>query len=483
MKFNPLTCIDFYKAGHRQQYPAGTNFVYSNFTPRSDKLALKSSIYDGNIVFFGLQYFIKSFLIDSWNEQFFNKPKEEVVSKYKRRMDNALGKGAIPVDHIEALHDLGYLPIEIKALPENSIVPMKIPVLTIHNTLPDFFWLTNYLESVMSCSLWKACTSATTARQYRMILDNYAKETGNEGFVDFQAHDFSFRGMSGIEDAALSGAAHLLYFKGTDTVPAIDLLEEYYNANSDNELVGCSVPATEHSVMCMGEKEHEIDTFRRLITEIYPKGIVSIVSDTWDLWKVLNEYAPALKTEIEAREGKVVFRPDSGNPVDIICGDNNASGEAFKGCLQLLWEHFGGAINEKGYKELNPKVGLIYGDSITLKRCEDILYRMKEMGFASTNIVFGVGSFTYQHCTRDNFGFAMKATYGEVSGIGREIYKDPVTDSGIKKSARGLLRVYKSLDGEFCLEDRESSYGGGFLETVFINGQLLIDYKLSDLRK
>jgi len=485
MNINPLTCIDFYKADHRRQYPEGTTMVFSNFTPRSDKLAKKSSMYDGKIVFFGLQYFIKSFLIESWNKEFFQKPKEEVIAKYKRRLDNALGADAVPVEHMEALHDLGYLPLLIRALPEGEAINIKVPLFTINNTHPDFFWLTNYLESVMSNMLWKPITSATTARQYRMILDKFAEETGaDKGFIDFQAHDFSFRGMSGIEDACMSAAGHLLFFKGTDTVPAIDLLEDYYGADSDKELVGCSVPATEHSVMCMGSKDDEIGTFKRLITETYPNGIVSIVSDTWDLWKVLDEYAPALKEEIEARDGKVVFRPDSGNPADIICGDVNFVYQTSQrmGCLNLLWKHFGGTVNNKGYKVLNPKVGLIYGDSITLERAEDILQRMKDMGFASSNIVFGVGSYTYQYVTRDTFGFAMKATYGVVNGEPREIFKDPITDSGIKKSAKGLVQVHKQ-DGEYTVTDSHKSTTGCVMKDVFKNGELVKEYTLAEIRE
>lgn len=491
MKINPLTCIDFYKSGHRKQYPDGTNLVYSNFTPRSDRLAKKGIMYDGKIVFFGLQYFIKSFLIDTFNNEFFLKPKQEVVARYKRRLDNALGKDSVAIDHIEALHDLGYLPLEIRALPEGSLVPIKCPVLTIHNTLPEFFWLTNYLESVMSCMLWQPTTSATTARQYRLLLDKYADETGGDKFfVNFQAHDFSFRGMSGIESAALSGAGHAIFFNGSDTVPAIDLLEDYYGANSDNELILCSVPATEHSVMCMGSKESEIETFRRLVTELYPAGIVSIVSDTWDLWKVLDEYAPALKAEIEARDGKVVFRPDSGNPVDIICGEllpkdvSNIDFNApkYRGCLKILWDNFGGSTNDEGYKVLNPKVGLIYGDSITLERAEEILRRMKEMGFCSSNIVFGVGSFTYQYNTRDSYGFAMKATYGEVNYIPHAIFKDPVTDSGTKKSAKGLLSIIKD-NGEFIYKDGQSDiHAESELKTIFRDGKLLIDLTLQQIK-
>ena len=262
--YNPLTAIDFYKADHKRQYPKGTTKVYSNFTARSDSRAnVIMDRFDGKIVFFGLQYFNIEFLQNAWNRNFFQKPKEQVVAGYKRRMDTSLGKDSIPVDHIEELHDLGYLPLIIKALPEGTRVPIKTPVLTITNTHPNFFWLVNYIESIMSNMLWKPCTSATTAYEYKKLLNEYSILTGvGTDFVQFQAHDFSFRGMSGIEDAALSGAAHLLSFVGTDTVPAIDLLERYYGANAENELIGCSVPATEHSVMCMGSKESEIQRGR-----------------------------------------------------------------------------------------------------------------------------------------------------------------------------------------------------------------------------
>ena len=487
MKLNPLTAIDFYKADHRRQYPEGTTLVYSNFTPRSDKLCtIPASIYDGTVTFFGLQFFIKDFLIDAWNSEFFSKPKDEVVRKYKRRMDTSLGAGAIPVEHIEALHDLGYLPICIKALPEGTRTHIKVPVMVIYNTHPDFFWLTNYLETILSCYLWKPMTSATVAHHYRLLLDRYAEETGaDKGFVQFQAHDFSFRGMSGPEDAAISGAAHLCSFVGTDTVAAIDLVEDYYNGDAEKELIGCSVPATEHSVMCMGTCEGEIETFRRLIIRLYPAGIVSIVSDTWDFWQVITKFAAELKAEILARNGKVVFRPDSGDPVKIICGDLDAPADspAFKGAVECLWDIFGGTTTEKGFKVLDSHVGLIYGDSITLTRAEAILAGLKAKGFASSNVVFGIGSYTYQYATRDTFGFAVKSTYGEVRGVGREIYKDPKTDSGVKKSARGLLKV-TNFDGVYCLVDRQQGIDEAdcCLRPVFRDGKLLVDDSIAAIR-
>lgn len=488
MRLNPLTGIDFYKADHRRQYPEGTQLVYSNFTPRADKLCLLDrAVYKNEVTFFGLQYFIKEYLIDVWNKGFFQLSEREIVEIYQRRMDNALGKGAIPVEHIKALHNLGYLPLKIKALPEGAQVPIKVPCLTIWNTKPEFFWLTNYLESVMSCYLWKATTSATTARAYRKMMTKFAIETGAPlDFIDFQGHDFSFRGMSGHEDAMLSGGAHLTSFKGTDTVWAIDFLEKYYNANSDKELVGCSVPATEHSVMCMGGQEDELGTFTRLITELYPTGIVSIVSDTWDFWQVINSYAIQLKNVIMKREGKVVFRPDSGNPVKIICGDNDAHPNSYEhiGAVQCLWNTFGGTINKEGFKMLDPHVGLIYGDSITPARAWAIMEGLKAKGFASSNIVFGIGSYTYEYVTRDTFGFAVKSTAGMINGEKKEIFKDPITDDGIKKSAKGFVKITME-GGKYKLNDQQPSGDekGDLMVTVFEDGKLLVDHTLADIRK
>lgn len=487
MKINALTSIDFYKSDHRRQYPDGTTEVYANFTPRSSHLAKNiSEDYDNTVVFFGLQYFLKHFMIDVWNSSFFQKDKQEVVDFYKRRMDTSLGENCIPVSHISALHDLGYLPIKIKALPEGSHVPIGVPVLTIVNTHPDFFWLTNYIETILSCYLWKPITSATTAFEYKKLLIKYADMTGVDRiFTQIQAHDFSFRGLSCLQDAAINGAAHLTSFFGTDTVPAIDLLEDYYHADAKSEMIGCSVPATEHSVMCMGMQDDEVATFHRLITDVYPKGIVSIVSDTWDFWKVVTEYTMIHKDEILSRDGKVVLRPDSGDPVKIVVGDLNSkiNSHEYKGAIECLWDVFGGTITDKGYKLLDSHIGLIYGDSITLDRAHAILKGLEEKGFCSGNIVFGVGSYTYQYVTRDSFGFAVKATSGIVNGERRNIFKSPKTDSGIKKSAKGLLRIELN-DGRFCLFDQQSEdqEKQGLLEAIFVDGKILKETTLSEIR-
>lgn len=488
MHINPLTAIDFYKADHRRQYPEGTTEVYANFTPRSSHLAKMGKDYDNKVVFFGLQYFIQDFLWKAWTRQFFPLNKKCVVEEYKRRMDTSLGKDAIPTDHIEALHDLGYLPIKIKALPEGSRVPIGVPCLTIVNTHPDFFWLTNYLESVMSCYLWKPITSATIAYEYKKLLTQYARRTGTpEEFVMYQAHDFSFRGMSGPQDAALSGAGHLTSFYGTDSVLAIDLLESHYFGDPSKEIIGCSVPATEHSVMCMGMEDGELETFKRLITEIYPTGIISIVSDTWDFWKVITEYLVELKDIILKRDGKVVIRPDSGDPVKIICGDPDApiGSPQYKGAVKCLWQVFGGTkTDNRGYISLNEHIGLIYGDSITIDRAEEILRRLESKGFASGNVVFGVGSYTYQHVTRDCFGFAMKATSGVVNGERRDIFKNPKTDSGIKKSAKGLLRVEQEGDTLVLYDQQtEEQEKQGLLQKVYENGEPYHNQGLTAIRE
>lgn len=481
---NPLHLIDGYKTGHRVQYPKGTTLVHSNFTPRSSKLSNLPDDWDGKIVFFGLQYFLRCVLDFLFYEQFFFKKKEDVVSRYKRRMDYYLGRNAVAVDHIEHLHDAQHLPISIKALPEGSVVKNGVPVLTIENTHPDFYWLTNYLETILSNLLWKACTSATTARYYRMLLESYAEKTGGQkSFVPFQAHDFSFRGMSGIDDAIMSGMAHLTSFVGTDTLIAIDVLEGIYGADVTKELVGCSVPATEHSVMCMGGMETEIDTFKRLITEVYPKGIVSVVSDTWDFWDLLTQKLPSIKDTIMAREGKLVIRPDSGDPVSIICGDLTAqtgTPEA-KGAVQCLWDAFGGITNDKGYRQLDEHIGLIYGDSITPQRAKEIVHRLYLNGFTSTNVVFGVGSFTYEYVTRDTHGWAVKSTYGEINGEPRDIFKSPKTDSGSKKSAVGRVCVVME-DGEYVLKDRQPKDAPNDLVEVYRDGEIKVKHKLSDIR-
>jgi nicotinamide phosphoribosyltransferase len=488
MKNNPLLMTDGYKSSHHQMYPEGTTVVYSNFTPRNTKYMPEGAT---DIVVAGNQYVIQS-IFELYQENFFNKSKSVVCGEAKRFLSSYLGCD-YDVSHFEALHDLGYLPIVVKGLEEGTIIDAKIPTLTICNTLPQFFWLPNFLETLISSLLWKPMHSASMALGYKKILTKWAKKTdeNNLGFVNFQAHDFSFRGMQHPEAAISSGLGFLTSFMGTDTIPTLQAAEYYY-ATID---VAFSVPASEHSVMTAYGKEEEIEGFKRLMKQ-FPTGILSVVSDSFNLWQVLTKFLPELKEEILARDGKLVIRPDSGDPVDIICGYNpdfNKGGYIplkgtenmphNKGVIELLWDVFGGTVNEQGYKVLDSHIGCIYGDSITMERAEQICARLEAKGFASTNIVFGVGSYSMGYATRDNQGGAIKATYCEVNGVGREIFKDPVTDDGTKKSAKGLVGVFIE-NGKHVLKDQLTweEENKGLLNTIFEDGEFYNQITLTQIR-
>lgn len=497
---NSALLADGYKTGHHQQYPNGTTKVYSNYTPRSNNYAPKECT---EVVVFGTQLMVKQ-LHEHFEENFF-KPnsrneitKNEICQEIKKELSLYLGFD-YDVTHFEELWDLGYLPIEIKALEEGTLCPIRVPMLTIYNTLPEFYWITNYLETIISNLIWKPMTSASLAYQYKQLLKKWALKTDKEniGFVDYQGHDFSMRGLDSIDATISSGLGHLTSFLGTDSLPTIYGARKYYN---ENGFVACSVPATEHSVMCAGGKESEIETFRRLL-KTYPKGILSVVSDTWDLWSVCTTLISELKEEILLRDGKLVIRPDSGDPVDIICGKemvfshNNKDGNGVTlkqnpnenerlGVIELLWNVFGGTVNEQGYKVLDSHIGAIYGDSINLDRAEQICSRLEAKGFASTNVVLGIGSFTYQYNTRDTFGFAMKATYVEINDIGQEIFKDPITDDGVKKSAIGLLKVFKE-NGVVKLQDKCTweEEATGLLKVIYKDGIVYNTTSLTEIRE
>ena len=514
--------LDCYKTDHKRFYPEGTEFVSSNLTARSAKYATVPEEYHENkVVFFGLSYFIQEYLVDYWNKNFFELDVDDVCQKYEDFLLSYLGPNSIGSSHIRALHNLGYLPIRIKALPEGTRVPIQVPMLIVENTVPEFFWVTNYLETMISCSIWKPIVNATTAHSIRSMLDYWCMKTGGDaGFVPLQGHDFSFRGMSGLEDACVSGMAHLTSFVGSDTLPAAEYVDKYYNAYEVCDMTAVSVAATEHAVSSLSivdiaeqleqngqYEDYKLSSYgeysdikevaeylmmKRYITELYPNGIVSIVGDTFDYFRSLTSIYPKLADEILAREGKVVSRPDSGIPIDIICGtewDNeSADTPEGKGALRILWETFGGETNSNGYKVLHPNVGLIYGDSMNFESCNAILERMEQMGFASTNVVFGIGSWTYNGpITRDSYGMAVKATFGIVNGKPREIYKDPKTGAG-KKSAKGLLAVVTNADGELALREQVpydeymQDVENDAMETVFLDGKHLVKPDFQEVR-
>lgn len=482
----PVLALDFYKLSHREMAMDNVTKMYETWTARGTRI---KEIKD--ITWFGLQGVIKKWLIEYFKEEYFDKDIKEIIKEYQRVLKYTLGIDNAETKHLEDLHSLGYLPIKICAIEEGIDIPVRTPMMTIENTHKDFAWLVGYLETLISCELWHISTTASIAKRYRKIADEWALKTcGNTNFVDFQMHGFEMRGMSGVNGALNSGAGHLLSFKGSDTVPAYNYLEKYYNADIEKELVMTSIPASEHTLECTYEDDY--DYIKTIITDKFPSGFVSIVMDGYDYFKVLTETLPKLKDEILNRNGKVIVRGDSGCPIDITCGKQGVGfGEGKtheeKGSIELLWDLFGGTINEQGYKVLNEKIGYIYGDSITMDRAEEIFKRLEAKGFASCNVALGIGSYTYQYVTRDTFTHALKCTYAVIEGKEKFVFKNPSTDDGTKKSQKGMVAVYEQ-DGKIIYKDglgkMEKKYMQevDMLKPVFEDGKLYRDMTLQQIR-
>lgn len=500
---NPLFSIDFYKVGHKDMEPEGNEINYVNMTPRNYKYApVLKSVFDDAVVVFGVQARLQD-LHERFNEGFFRRSVEEVIAEYKEVVDDGLFTD-MNADHIRALHNLGYLPMEFRALPEGTLVPAGVPVLVMWNTHKDFSWLPTYLETDLS-HMWKDMTNATIARNYRMIFERWHGFTGTDGsFVPWQGHDFSARGLDYQTVAAFSGMAHLSSFFGTDTVSALPAARYYYGVDTTKNFLGHSVRASEHSVTCMGGAGNELETFRGWIKK-FNTGIMSLVSDTWDYWDMVNVKLPSMKDDIMARDGKLVVRPDSGDPYRIVVGyfrdelfsngdgtyrvigtDDIITDLERRGTVDVLAEHFGVTINEAGYMTLDSHIGVIYGDSITPERAENILRGLAFKGYTADNIVFGIGSYTYQMNSRDSFGFALKSTFCYVNGEKRSIQKNPKTGDGTKKSAAGALRVVDTgklelvQDVDFNVDTLD--YDSGLLVAYYKNGVQLHRNTLSEIR-
>lgn len=482
-KVNSAYYSDGYKTAHKRMLADGVTKLYGTWIPRSLNHAPKEI---KKIVSVGQQLTWR-WLNDEWNENFFDAPLSEAI-KFGKDMSLYLGM-EYNADHFIELHELGYLPIRVKSLPEGIETEPNVPHMTFVNTVDGFGWLTLYLETAISALSWKTSTSATLALQYKRNARKWVEKTDpkNLWLIDFMCHDFSARGLS-VFDMISSGLGHAMSHRGSDTLPVIPAARYFYDEPEDEVCIN-SVNASEHSVsttkiFTVGEKQMIIDWLKE-----FPTGILSIVSDTFDLWKLIVEYLqdPEVKELIMARDGKLVIRPDSGDPVDIICGGLTrlpSSDSKYypirKGVIELLWDIFGGTVNEQGYKVLDPHIGAIYGDSITLDRQVEIYKRLEQKGFASTNIVLGVGSFTYQFNTRDTFGFAAKGGYFETKDTSYGIYKDPVTDSGTKKSYKGLLQVKGDIVKENCTWEEEEDSD---LQLIYEDGVFYNQTTLTEIRE
>ncbi len=479
---NPMLLIDFYKAVHAEMLPKDITKSVSYFTPRMSRVKRWDKV-----VMFGLQGFIKTYLIDYFNEEFFGKPFDEVIGEYKRIMDATLGAEAYKIDKVEKLHKLGYLPIEVLSLPEGARVPMHVPMFGITNTHLEFAWLPQSLESLISAESWHPMLAATVGATYRDIVNKYYDLTCDDNVPKAKALGaFDFRGEECTESAVKAGAGWCLSFLNTATVPTIPYLEKNYLCDCTKEPVAFGSPSTEHSVMCSNYAVDgdEVTLLKRLLTEIYPNTSFSAVLDSYDYWNIIDNVLPQIKDEIMAHNGCMLMRGDSGDCVEVV------TKTVFK-----LWDEFGGTVNSKGYKVLDPHVKAIYGDSITVQRCEAIYKILEENGFACSNVALGVGSFSFQCIeeegvlkpfTRDTFSSCIKATYCEIAGEPHPIFKNP-KDGGFKKSQKGCCVVMQDANGEYSYKDEftwkeacENSENK--LVTVFKDGVLLKEQSLSEIR-
>jgi nicotinamide phosphoribosyltransferase len=511
-KINSLLLKDFYKATHLSMIPANMTKSVSYYTPRKSRINRWPKV-----VNFGLQMFIKNWLIDEFNENFFKQSKNKVVAEYKRVMEYSMGVGICDLSKVEKLHDLGYLPIEIIALPEGMLVPMGCPIFGITNTHDDFAWLPQALESLISAEVWYPMITATVGYEYRKIVNRYYNFTCDDNAPRRRAlGNFDFRGDMGVDAALKASAGWLLSFVNTATVPSIPFMEKMYNCDITNDEVGFGAVSTEHFVMCSNSAKDIMDNpdetyqykdidpmrervfLKKLLTELYPNTSFSCVCDSYDYWNVVKNILPTLKDEILNHNGCMLIRGDSGDCVKVV------TETVFE-----LWKIFGGTINSKGYKVLDPHVKAIYGDSITVERAEKIYEVLKANGFAAQNVALGVGSFS-MHCieengilkpfTRDTFSSAIKAVYAEFKNEDNSItklsiFKDPKTDrenggDNMKKSHKGCCRVFwkNKLNGDIAYEDNltyDESLENSLMTPIFRDGKFVdgAEVSLNDIRK
>ena len=482
---NPAIAADYYKIAHPHMQPPGTTRVYSTWTARSNKHHPGCE----KTVVFGYQYTIRRFFIDFFEENFFSQPIDALEKEFRDMMSETFDSRYGDFERFRKLHELGFLPIDVWGLPEGSIIPIGVPDHVIFNTHPDFAWLPQYLEDIWSANNWMPSTSATTAYYRRRILAPYVDKTCDNPSESLKhmCGDFSMRGHTSIDAAAISGAAHALSFDRTATILSNALLKQYYSARPEDLMRG--TPSLEHSVVEQGVawmrnrladgtlpdytkkyvKEAIKDNWEvnlvaemcfllYLLVEVQPKGVMTYVSDTYDYWGVVSKILPLIKPEILMRNGVLSVRPDSGDPYKIICGDKDAEpgSPEFKGTMGCLFEIFGYTKNQKGCSILPSNIRMIYGDAITAHITEDVARDFYQRGWSLDNICFGIGAYTYQYVTRDTRGYAIKATecfheeYGETA-----IFKSPKT-AAWKKSLKGCACIYKDPEDEYRVVDNMS---------------------------
>lgn len=437
-------------------FPPKTQKVYSYFESRTGAKFNRT-------VFFGLQYFLKQYLEGRVvTPEKINEAEELYNLHFGNNVFNRAGW-----EHILSKHG-GRLPVVIKAVPEGTVVPESNVMMTVENTDPEAYWLTNFLETLL-VQVWYPCTVATQSKAMKGIITQYLTETGDPNLIDFKLHDFGFRGVTSPEQAALGGAAHLVNFRGTDTVAGLVLARKFYG----EPCAGFSIPASEHSTITSWGEDHEVDAMRNML-EQYPTGFVACVSDSFDIFRACSEYwGGVLKDKVLAREGVLVVRPDSGEPTVMV-----------PTIISLLGDKFGHTLNEKGYKVLNPKVRVIQGDGIDFSTLEDILKAVKERGWSIDNVAFGSGGGLLQKLNRDTQKFAFKCSSAVVDGKARDVFKKPITDQGKSSKAGRLKLVYENgSHGPALKTVSENDPREDQLATVFLDGTIVSEQKFRDVRE
>lgn len=451
---NIILMTDSYKCSHYKQYPPNTEFIYSYFESRGGK--------HKEICFYGLQIFIKEYLMG------------QVVTLEKINEAETLLKLHFGPnykfprqlwEYILVQHD-GRLPIRIKAVPEGTCLPYKNVLFTMINTDPKCFWLTNYLETIL-VQVWYPMTVATNSREQKKVILKYLEKTGTPADIDFKLHDFGYRGVSSNQTAGIGASAHLTQFMGTDTLAGIVTTRKYYNSGC----TGFSIPASEHSTITSWGKEGERDAFGNMLKQ-YPDGLVACVSDSWDIFKAIEIWGTIFKEAIMCRNGTLVIRPDSGDPVEIDLK-----------ILQELEKYFPVNVNEKGYKVLDSHVRIIQGDGIDYEMIIKILDNLEKNGWSADNIAFGSGGGLLQKMNRDTQKCAFKCSLAIIDGKEVYVYKDPITDPG-KKSKKGYLTLHKNEDGTFETKcDGNHDFENDILVTVFNNGDLVKEYNFDEIKE
>jgi len=437
---NPLFNEDDYKSSHFMMNPKGVTRVYSTWTCRGSRLpGIDYSI------FFGLRNYLRH-LVKRW-EPFFasESAAKQFIQEYRFIMEHINGPG-VATDQFIDLYRYGRLPITMRSVKEGTRVPIRTASMVIESTNPETAWFSQFLETDISNYIWKPITSATISVDQRMKDRLALEQSGGPMFMlDYLNHDFSYRGMSGREDAIISGMGHLVGSNGTDTIPAVVRIWELHES-----LAGKSVNASEHAVMCINGPEREYETVEHILNT-FPDKPVSIVADTWNLWNFVQNYLSKLDLKLTDREKPLILRPDSGDPLKILMGDKEApEGIVRQGLVPFLLEKYKHDVRytDKGYRLLPVYLGTIYGDAMNADRCNKLNELMLAAGICPSNTVRGRGSFTYEYQTRDSLGQALKAVEADVNGETRALFKDPITDNGEKKSAKGRVGLVRDANGD-----------------------------------